>query len=140
MNPYPRTPLHAEDLADIMGSGSYQIGDDGVVSFLVPRRETIIVDGVAANPETALAHTVVFEPLGNGGRVAAGPDFALIGKEVNPVMKVMQDQGFEVHCLYNQETDERPQLYFSHMLNVGDEYAMARAIRNGLNRTNAKFE
>ena len=32
---------------------------------------------------------------------------------------------------YNQETDEDPQLYFDHMLEVGDAYALAQEIRHG---------
>jgi hypothetical protein len=43
--------------------------------------------------------------------------------------------GWYQGCLYNQETDEAPQLYFAHMLKTGDAYALAREIRSGLDRT-----
>jgi hypothetical protein len=49
----------------------------------------------------------------------------------------MRDQGWHVGCLYNQETGERPQLYFSHMLKTGDPYALAAEIRRGIDLTNA---
>ena len=52
----------------------------------------------------------------------------------------MRKQGFSIGCLYNQETDERPQLYFSHQWKVGDPYELAKEIRNGLDLTNTAFE
>ena len=38
-------------------------------------------------------------------------------------------------CLYNQETAERPQLYFSHMFKTGDPVRLATEIRAGLEHT-----
>jgi hypothetical protein len=49
----------------------------------------------------------------------------------------MRKQGWFVGCLYNQETSETPQLYFAHMLKVGDAYALAREIRRGLDLTHS---
>lgn len=43
-----------------------------------------------------------------------------------------------VHCLYNQETDEHPQLYFSHQLKTGDPYELAREIRRALDHTDVQ--
>jgi hypothetical protein len=36
-------------------------------------------------------------------------------------MRVMLARGWFVGCLYNQETAEHPQLYFSHQLKTGDD-------------------
>ena len=44
----------------------------------------------------------------------------------------MRSQGWEMDCLYNQETDEHPQLYFSHDFKIGDAYALAAEVRRGL--------
>lgn len=41
-------------------------------------------------------------------------------------------------CLYNQETDEHPQLFFSHRFKTGDPYQLAQEVREDLNRTNAQ--
>jgi hypothetical protein len=48
-----------------------------------------------------------------------------------PVTALMRRLGWLDGCLYNQETDEKPQLYFSHMLKVGDPYDLAAEIRAG---------
>ena len=66
------------------------------------------------------------------------PDFALVAEEIDPVMRVMRARGWFVGCLYNQETDEHPQLYFSHQLKTGNAYALAREIRLGLNHTRSE--
>lgn len=49
----------------------------------------------------------------------------------------MRHAGFEIGCLYNQETSERPQLYFAHMLAVGDPQDLAVAMRKALDHTRA---
>jgi hypothetical protein len=79
-------------------------------------------------------------PLDGGKRTAVAPDFALIASEINPLVLKMREQGFTIHCLYNHETAESPQLYFSHQLAVGDAYDLARKIRNALEHTNTKFK
>jgi hypothetical protein len=82
---------------------------------------------------------VAFEPL-DDKKTAVAPDFALVASEINPVMQLMRSQDFTIHCLYNQETAETPQLYFSHQLAVGDAYDLARKIRKALERTNTRFK
>jgi len=37
----------------------------------------------------------------------------------------------------NQETDEHPQLYFSHQFKTGDPIRLAREMRQALDRTDA---
>lgn len=54
-----------------------------------------------------------------------------------PVVTVMRRQGWFQGCLYNQETNECPQLYFAHMLKVDDAEALAQEIRRGLDLTDA---
>lgn len=135
----PKTPLDKDKLAKILG-GSAEVGDDGVVTVSVARKETIVLDGVALKSDTGVSHTVAFQPLEAGKGTAVAPDFALIASEINPVIQLMREQGFTIHCLYNQETAENPQLYFSHQLALGDAYDLARKVRKGLERTNAKFK
>ncbi len=62
----------------------------------------------------------------------------MVASEVTPVVRLMRRQGWFQGCLYNQETDEYPQLYFDHMLKVGDPYALAHEIRRGLNQTRSR--
>jgi hypothetical protein len=55
------------------------------------------------------------------------------------VMRRLRREGFDIHCLYNQETAEVQQLFFSHLLAVGNPYYYARVIRQVLQQTNTRF-
>jgi hypothetical protein len=137
MPKHPTTPLDADRLGRILG-GDAMVGDEGVVSVEVTRNDTIHVEGIRVSPEANISTMVQFKPLdSHGSRAAAAPDFSMTSHEVQPVIKVMRGADWHVGCLYNQETDEHPQLYFSHMIKTGDPYRLAREIRKGLNQTNA---
>jgi len=134
---HPKTPLPADELGQILG-GSPTIGASGVVTIMVPRRDTIVLGGVQINPFLNIATTISFLPLGKGQQAVAAPDFSMIASEVQNVVGVMRKQGWEIGCLYNQETDEHPQLYFSHNAKIGDAVTLAHEIRKGLDQTNSK--
>ncbi len=131
----PTTPFDAKRLGRIL-RGDAQVGDDGVVTVTVGRSDAIVIDGVRVSPEANISTNVEFLPLtADGRRAAASPDFSMTAGEIGPVVGVMRHQGFDIGCLYNQETAEQPQLYFSHQLATGDPYVLARQIRAGLDRT-----
>jgi hypothetical protein len=130
----PTTPLDADKLGNIL-HGDAQVGEEGVVTVSVSREHGVELGGVHARPETGISTSVEFKPLGSGATAAVVPDFSMTADEVMPVVKLMVAQGWFQGCLYNQETDEEPQLYFDHMLKTGDAYALAKEIRNGLDLT-----
>ncbi len=132
------TPLPTDELAHILG-GTAEVGEEGIVTVSIPRANTIVLAGVPLKPETGVSVTVAFEPLDSSGKCAAvAPDYALVASEVNPALMKSRSLGWEIHCLYNQETNESPQLYFSHNLKVGDPIALAREISQVLERINVK--
>lgn len=131
------TPLDAQRLARIL-HGHASVGEDGVVTVVVDRRQGVMLGGVAAHPETNVSTNIEFKPLG-GDEAAAVPDFSMTSAEVDPVVKhMLNDLGWLQGCLYNQETDEHPQLFFAHMLKRGDAYQLAKEIRSGLDLTGAE--
>ena len=135
----PTSPLDHQRLAKILG-GQATVGDKGVVTVNVSRGGRIVIDGVHVSPEANISTNIEFKPLSaHGAQAAAAPDFAMTGHEITPVVKLMRAKHWYVGCLYNQETDEDPQLYFSHMLKTGDAYALAAEIRAGLDLTRASF-
>jgi hypothetical protein len=136
----PPTPFDHKKLAHILG-GTAQVNDGGVVTVDVDRAEQIHLGGHPIKGGLGVSTNIAFQPLGsNGSRALAISDFGLIAKEVSPVFEAMFKQGFINGCLYNQETDEQPQLYFSHQWAAGDPYDLAQKIRNGLSHTNSKFK
>ena len=134
----PKSPLDAKRLGKILG-GDAQIGSDGVVTVDVDRRDTVVIGGVHASADSNINTDIEFKPRSSKGALAdVAPDFALTGSEVQPVVALMRKQGWFVACLYNQETEESPQLYFSHMLKTGDAYTLAAEIRLALEKTNSE--
>lgn len=133
----PTTPLDHGKLAKTL-HGSGEVGEDGVVTISISRSDRIVIGDVQVSPEANISTNVEFLPLdAKGTRAAAAPDFSMTAAEVGPVCRRMRAAGFEIGCLYNQETDEHPQLYFAHMIAVGDPQRLAVAIRKGLDLTNA---
>ena len=134
----PTTPLPAHHIGRILGAPP-NIGSDGVVTYDIPREDPIWLGGVRINPNLNVETNIAFEPLDDGKTAAAAPDFGMIASEINSVVKVMRHQGWDIGCLYNQETDEHPQLYFSHQFKTGDPIALAYEIRKGLRLMDMKF-
>ena len=135
--PPQTTPLPADQLAQILG-GSAMIGGNGVVTVNVPRADRIRLQGVPIAGDEGIGLDIAFEPLSDGTTVVA-PDFSMTASEVMPVTRVMRQQGWDNNCLYNQETDEHPQLFFSHQVKIGDAVQLAQEVRNGANKTNLMF-
>lgn len=133
---HPTTPLPSKRLAHILG-GEASIGENGVVTVSVDRRNQIRLGGVRIKPELNVSTNVQFEPAPGGGAVAVA-DISMTSPEVNPVLKAMRHRGWESGCLYNQETAEHPQLYFDHFFKTGDPVKLAHQIRRGINKTNAE--
>jgi hypothetical protein len=133
----PTTPLDPDKLAKIL-RGDAQVGDEGVVTVSVSRKHGVRLGGVYASPETGISTSIEFKPMGTAGNAAVVPDFSMTADEVMPVVQRMQGMGWFQGCLYNQETDEHPQLYFDHMLKTGDAYALAQEIRTGLDLTDSE--
>lgn len=135
----PRTPFDVARLKRILHAYDASVGSDGVVTFFVARRNPIYIDGIRVNPSTNIATNIAFEPLNSSGsQAAAAPDFGMQAGEINRVVGTMQAKGWDIGCLYNQETAETPQLYFSHQFKTGDPYTLARQIRRGLDQMNSQ--
>ncbi|MBW8856293.1 MAG: DUF1259 domain-containing protein [Bradyrhizobium sp.] len=131
------TPLNADRLGQILG-GDASV-DDGVVSVEVARKNRVRLGGVLISPYLNVANSIEIKPLNkSGSKAAVAPDFSMTADEVVPVTRLTRKLGWFDGCLYNQETDEQPQLYFSHMLKVGDPYQLAREVRKALDLTNAE--
>ena len=108
-----------------------------MLQIVVPRTDKITLGGMAIKPALNVSSNISIQPL-DAGMAAAAPDFAMKSDEVRPVLTTMRRHGWAVHCLYNQETAESPQLYFAHMMKTGEPIALAREIREGLDRTATK--
>lgn len=134
----PKTPLPADELGKILG-GSADVREDGVVEVSVDRRNHEVLYGKRISPELNVASTITFQPLNSSGTEAMiGPDLSMTYQEVQRTLRKARKLGYAVHCLYNQETNEHPQLFFSHLLKTGSPTQLAREVREILDETNVE--
>ncbi|MBV8395599.1 MAG: DUF1259 domain-containing protein [Actinobacteria bacterium] len=137
--PHPHTPFDVGRLKTILGSSSATVGSGGVVTLTLTQKQTVRLDGVHLNQNANAETNIAFEPLNAGGSLAAAvPDFGMFAWQIDNVIGVMRAHGWDIGCLYNQETAEVPQLYFSHDLKVGNPYQLAQEIRDGLDQMNVE--
>lgn len=134
----PTTPLDSHRLASTL-HGSAEVGDEGVVTVTVDRKTKIVIDDIEVSPESNIYTEIQFKPLSStGSQAAVGPDFGMLASEIMPVVTRMRHQGWFQGCLYNQGTNEHPQLFFDHRLKIGDAYTLAAEIRRGLDLTDSE--
>jgi hypothetical protein len=84
-----------------------------------------------------VATAMNFQPT-VGGKAAITGDFVLLGREVNPVLWTLSENGIEVTAIHSHMIDEQPRLYFMHFWAVDDAGKLARGLRAALDRTNRR--
>jgi Domain of Unknown Function (DUF1259) len=109
----------------------------GILQFGVPRAETIKDNGMTVPPALGVATAINFQPTG-GGKAAITGDFVLLGKEANPVMKALRDNGIQVAALHSHMLTEEPRLFFMHFWANDDAAKLAKGLREAIDLTNSK--
>jgi hypothetical protein len=131
--PAPAFDLDTLALARVLGymgkinGGVYQVG--------VPRGEKIVENGHEVPASMGLATSINFQPTG-GGKAAITGDFVMIGSEVNPVIRVLRENGIGITALHSHLIDETPRLYFMHFWANDDALKLARGLNAALAKMN----
>jgi hypothetical protein len=131
----PAIDLDVAALESALGAKGTNNG--GVYQFSVPRAEKITAHGMAVPPSLGTSTAINFQPTG-GGKAAITGDFVMIGKEVNPVIKVLRTNGIEVTALHSHMMDDSPHLYFMHFWANDDAGKLAKGLRAALDSMNVK--
>jgi hypothetical protein len=105
----------------------------GVYALSIPRAETPRDGGMALPPSMGSAEAINFQPTGNGKAAITG-DFVLTASEVNPVLKVLRENGIEVTALHNHMLDDEPRLFFMHFWANDDAGKLAQALALALGK------
>ncbi|MEA2707121.1 MAG: hypothetical protein QOH22_1909 [Gemmatimonadaceae bacterium] len=134
LTPMP-IPFDSATVAKTLGVTGKTNG--GVYQLTVPRRERICDEGQEIPPAMGVATAINFQPT-VGGKAAITGDFVLLGKEVNPVLWTLGENGIEVTAIHSHMTDEQPRLYFMHFWAVDDAAKLARGLRAAIDRTNRR--
>jgi hypothetical protein len=109
----------------------------GVYQFSIPRAESISEGGMAVPASLGTATAINFQPTG-GGKAAITGDFVLLGKEVNPVLKAMRNNGIEVTALHSHMIDDAPHLFFMHFWANDDVTKLTHGLKAAIDLANLK--
>lgn len=108
----------------------------GVLQVVVGRAERITEDGMELLPAMGVATVLNVQPTGDGKAAITG-DFVLIGSEVNPVARALNDHGIAVTAIHNHALADTPRLIYMHFWAHDDAVKLARGLRAALDRTNS---
>jgi Domain of Unknown Function (DUF1259) len=108
----------------------------GVLQFSVPRAGKITDDGMEVPPAMGTATALNFQPTG-GGKAAITGDFVLVAAEVNPVIRVLNENGIAVTALHSHMLTESPRLFFMHFWANADALKLSGALRDALQKTDS---
>ena len=110
--------------------------NNGIYQYAVPRAEKVTDGGMSVPPSMGVATSINFQPTGPGKAAITG-DFVLIGKEVNPVIKALRQNGISVTAVHSHMLDEQPRLFFMHFWANDDAMKLAKGLRAALDQTNS---
>ena len=115
---------------DALGKkGTAQPG--GIYKYGLPRSDFhVTVDGVAIKPALAFGSWVAFAPMGSAAAVMG--DLVLTDTELNPVMKRLTDEGFEITAIHNHLLRTSSPVFYMHIAGHGDPVKLAQTLHSAL--------
>ena len=127
--------LDTAAIAKVMGVRGKVNG--GVYQLTFPRVEKIRQEKMDIPPAMGIATAINFQSTGAGKAVVTG-DFVLLGREVNPVIWALGENGIEVTAIHSHMIGEEPRLFFMHFWANDDVGKLARGLKAALERTRAR--
>jgi len=99
---------------------------------------TVTVDGVQIKPALALGSYLAFQKAGKEAMVMG--DLVLLQEEVNPVMKKLLEQGFQITAIHNHLLRATPPVMYMHYMGRGEAAKLAAGVRSALEESKTPFE
>ena len=128
-------PGFAKTAEDIVGAKGRFGG--GVLSFSIPRADTITDHGMTLTGAQGVAEAINFQESGSD-KVATTGAFVLTAEEVNAVMSALQEHNIQVTALHSHMLTEQPRLFFMHFWAVGSTESVAQGIKAALSKARTK--
>src|SRR6202045_2807913 len=106
----------------------------GVYQVSLKRAGTVNDAGMAVPDAMGTAEAINFQPTGDDGKAAIAGDFVLTANEVNPVLRILRDNGIEVMALHNHMLNDEPRLFFMHFWAIDEVAKLATGLRAALDK------
>lgn len=107
-----------------------------VLQLSFPRADTVREYGMVIPPSMGISQSINFQA--EGPNAAATGDFVLIAQEVNPVIRVLKENGIIITALHNHMLYETPRLFFLHFWAIDDPQKLAYGLKQALEQTNTR--
>ena len=131
----PAPPAWVKTVEDAVGrKGTLK---SGVLSYGIPRSDTITMSGMTIPPAAGVAEGINFQAA-ESGNVATTGDFVLTADEVNPVLSELQGRNILVTALHTHMLTEQPRLFFMHFWSVGSPESVGAGIKAALDKVHTK--
>jgi hypothetical protein len=131
----PAPPAWVKTVEDSVGRKGTLKG--GVLSYGVPRTDTITMAGMTIAPAAGVGEAINFQSA-DSGNVATTGDFVLTADEVNPVISALQEHNIQVTALHSHMLTEQPRLFFMHFWCVGSPESVGSGIKAALSKVSTK--
>jgi hypothetical protein len=109
----------------------------GVLSYGVPRADSIALGGMTIAPAAGVAEAINFQAA-DSGSVATTGDFVLTAEEINPVISELEAHHILVTALHSHMLTEQPRLFFMHLWGVGSPESVGAGIAAALKHVSTK--
>lgn len=109
----------------------------GVLSYSVPRSDTVTMTGMTIPPAAGVGEAINFQAA-ESGDVATTGDFVLTADEVNEVLSELQGRNILVTALHSHMLSEQPRLFFMHFWYVGSPQSIGDGIKTALSEVHTK--
>src|ERR1700688_2345916 len=131
----PAPPAWVKTVEDAVGrKGTFK---GGVLSYGVPRGDTITMAGMTIPSAAGVGEAINFQAA-DSGNVATPGDFVLVADEVNPVLSELQSRNILVTALHSHMLTEQPRLFFMHFWSVGSPESVGEGIKAALTKVHTK--
>ncbi len=121
-----------KDVEKILGvPGQMQ---EGAVVFSFPRTDIHVrIDGEPVPTAFGFGSWTAWKDMGSQSMVMG--DLVLLQKEINPVISALAEADINVTAIHNHFLGEEPRIMYMHIDGMGIPSALARGIRNALDKT-----
>ncbi|PYX57165.1 MAG: peptidase M23 [Acidobacteria bacterium] len=131
----PAPPAWVKTVEDAVGRKGSLKG--GVLSYGVPRSDTITMERMTIPPAAGVGEAINFQAA-DSGNVATTGDFVLTADEVNQVLSELQGRNILVTALHSHMLTEQPRLFFMHFWSVGSPESVGAGIKAALSKVHTK--
>jgi Domain of Unknown Function (DUF1259) len=131
----PAPPAWVKTVEDSVGrKGAFK---GGVLSYGVPRADSVTMGGTTIAPAAGVAEAINFQAA-ESANVATTGDFVLTADEVNPVISALEAHHISVTALHSHMLTEEPRLFFMHFWADGPAQSVAEGIKAALEKVHTK--